>query len=200
MLSIHSSSSHTTTFFSLYFLILSPYHCALRLTRLLGLVIAFRYDWSLALDHWVSLQACPLFISILLGDRTGLDFISARNILGWCITWVSVWRLDWSSTRLSARSSTRTFLMWESYHLYIGITGHSSRSSTRSSFLMPPIFPHLHCPRHHLEWVIFNLGLPLQLGISQGVLLGPLQGLPLSPPISGPIPNPCAMIPTMANR
>lgn len=108
MLSIHSSSSHTTNFFSLYLLIMRPYHCALRLTRLADLVIAFRYDRSLALDHWASLQACPFSISILLADRTGFDFISARNILGWRITWVSVWRLDWSSTQLSARSSIWT--------------------------------------------------------------------------------------------
>ena len=47
--------------------------------------------------------------------------------------------------------------MWESYHLYIGITGHLSRSSTRSSSLMPPIFPHQYRPRHHLEWIIFKL-------------------------------------------
>ena len=75
MLSIHLSSSRTTTFYFPHFLILCPYHCALRLTRLADLVIVFRYDWSVALDHWASLKACPLFVSILLADRTGLDWV-----------------------------------------------------------------------------------------------------------------------------
>ena len=130
------------------------------------------HSFSITGHPW---QACPFFISILLADRTGFDIILARNFLSWCITWVSVWRLEWLSTWLSAGSSTWTFLTWELYHLYIGITGHSFRSFTRSSFLMLPIFPHLHCPCCHLESVIFNLGLLLQLGISQSVLLGSLQ-------------------------
>ena len=168
MLSIHSSSSHTTNFLSLFLLIMRPYHCALRLTRLADLVIAFRYDRSLALDHWASLQACPFSISILLADRTGFDFISARNILGWRITWVSVWRLDWLSTQLSARSSIWT-LQFGSL-LQLGLSqGVFTGSITRSPSLAADKYSHLKSLHHDFTHHGRSLA-PLSVATNRGIL------------------------------
>ena len=112
-----SLSSRATISFFQYFLIMCSYHCALCI--LADLVIIFHYDWPLALDHWASLQACQLFISVILVSRTGLDITSARNFMGYWIDRILLGFSIGSSTSTRHitgcsnrfyRSSTRTFL------------------------------------------------------------------------------------------